>query len=122
VNVKINKAGVRLLIVEDDFSQRDILAQILGDEGYSVEQASGGEEAIARLGKEKFQVVITDLKMPGRDGLDVLRAAVEADDSVVVVMMTAYGTVETAVRAMKAGATDYLTKPLNKAREALRER
>jgi len=114
VNVKINKAGVRLLIVEDDFSQRDILAQILGDEGYSVEQASGGEEAIARLGKEKFQVVITDLKMPGRDGLDVLRAAVEADDSVVVVMMTAYGTVETAVRAMKAGATDYLTKPLNK--------
>jgi len=112
--VKINKAGVRLLIVEDDFSQRDILAQILGDEGYSVEQASGGEEAIARLGKEKFQVVITDLKMPGRDGLDVLRAAVEADDSVVVVMMTAYGTVETAVRAMKAGATDYLTKPLNK--------
>ena len=114
MNVKINKAGVRLLIVEDDFSQRDILAQILGDEGYSVEQASGGEEAIARLGKEKFQVVITDLKMPGRDGLDVLRAAVEADDSVVVVMMTAYGTVETAVRAMKAGATDYLTKPLNK--------
>ncbi len=112
--MKINKAGVRLLIVEDDFSQRDILAQILGDEGYSVEQASGGEEAIARLGKEKFQVVITDLKMPGRDGLDVLRAAVEADDSVVVVMMTAYGTVETAVRAMKAGATDYLTKPLNK--------
>jgi two-component system, NtrC family, response regulator PilR len=114
VNVKINKAGVRLLIVEDDFSQRDILAQILGDEGYSVEQASGGEEAIARLGKDKFQVVVTDLKMPGRDGLDVLRAAVEADEATVVVMMTAYGTVETAVRAMKAGATDYLTKPLNK--------
>ncbi|MCE5271818.1 sigma-54 dependent transcriptional regulator [bacterium] len=114
MNVRINKAAVRLLIVEDDFSQRDILAQILSDEGYSVEQAAGGEEAVGRLGKEKFQVVITDLKMPGKDGLDVLRAAVEADESTLVVLMTAYGTVETAVTAMKAGATDYLTKPLNK--------
>ncbi len=114
MNVRINKAAVRILIVEDDFSQRDILAQILSDEGYSVEQAAGGEEAVARLGKEKFQVVITDLKMPGKDGLEVLRAATEADESTLVVLMTAYGTVETAVRAMKAGATDYLTKPLNK--------
>lgn len=114
MSVKINKAGVRMLIVEDDFSQRDILCQILSDEGYGVEQAASGEEAIRRLERESFQVVVTDLKMPGADGLDVLKAAMRSGGEPVVVMMTAYGTVETAVRAMKEGATDYLTKPLNK--------
>jgi DNA-binding NtrC family response regulator len=115
MNVKINKAAARVLVVEDDFSQRDIVSQILIDEGYSVDLASGGEEAINRLAEEHYHVVITDLKMPDKDGLDVLRAATASDEGTVVVLMTAFGTVESAVQAMKDGATDYLNKPLNKA-------
>jgi DNA-binding NtrC family response regulator len=112
--VKINKASIRVLIVEDDTVQREVLGDILSDQGYSVELAAGGEKAIRILESRSFQVVITDLKMPGADGIDVLRAALAEDENAVVVLVTAYGTVKTAVQAMKDGAVEYLTKPVDK--------
>ncbi|MBN2288112.1 MAG: sigma-54-dependent Fis family transcriptional regulator [Candidatus Glassbacteria bacterium] len=110
----INKAGVRFLVVDDEATQREILHDILSDEGYGVDLAESGEAAIRKLGGERYTGVITDLKMPGADGIEVLKAALEADENTVVVLMTAYGTVDTAVQAMKLGATDYLNKPLRK--------
>lgn len=114
MKAKINKAGVRVLVVEDELSQREIFQDILADEGYSVDTAESGEEAIKKVRDERYAVVVTDLKMPGADGIEVLKAALAADENTVVVMMTAYGTVGTAVEAMKLGATDYLSKPLRK--------
>jgi two-component system, NtrC family, response regulator PilR len=110
----INKAGVRFLVVDDEVTQREILQDILTDEGYSVDLAENGEAAIKKLHKETYAAVITDLKMPGADGIDVLKAAQEADENTMVVLMTAYGTVDSAVEAMKLGASDYLSKPLRK--------
>ncbi len=114
MNPRINKAAVRFLVVDDEFAQRDILHDILTDEGYSVDLAESGEEAIRMLRAGGYAGVITDLKMPGADGIEVLKAALAADEDTMVVMMTAYGTVDTAVEAMKLGATDYLNKPLHK--------
>ena len=111
---KINKSGVRVLVVEDEASQREVVGDILADEGYSVDLAVDGEQAIEKLEQQSYQVVVTDLKMPGADGLEVLRRALAADENCVVVLLTAYGTVDTAVQAMKDGATDYLNKPLRK--------
>ncbi|MEA1996017.1 MAG: sigma-54 dependent transcriptional regulator [Gemmatimonadota bacterium] len=112
--IKINKAAVRILVAEDETSQREVIGDILSDQGYHVSLAASGDEAIKMLGSHSYQVVVTDLKMPGPDGLAVLRAALERDENTVVVLLTAYGTVETAVQAMKDGATDYLSKPLRK--------
>ncbi len=110
----INKAGVRVLVVEDEQVQREVLGDILTDQGYAVELAAGGDEAVRRLAEKGFPVVLTDLKMPGADGHEVLRAALAADENAVVVLLTAYATVDSAVRAMKQGAVDYLSKPINK--------
>ncbi|HUU29465.1 MAG TPA: sigma-54 dependent transcriptional regulator [archaeon] len=114
MTVKVNKAAVKVLVVEDETSQREVIGDILTDQGYNVELASSGDEAVTKIGIDHYQVVVTDLKMPGADGLDVLRAARSADENAVVVLLTAYGTVDTAVQAMKEGATDYLDKPLRK--------
>ena len=110
----INKEAVKVLVVEDESSQREVIGDILTDEGYSVDLAQHGERAIELLEDNRYHVVVTDLKMPGVDGLEVLRRALAAEENTVVVLLTAYGTVETAVQAMKEGATDYLNKPLRK--------
>ena len=111
---KINKAAVRVLFVEDQTSQREVIGDILSDEGYLVDLAADGTEALVLLDKNRYQAVVTDRKMPGADGLEVLNRAKEIDENTVVVLVTAYGTVKTAVQAMKDGATDYLSKPLDK--------
>ncbi|MFH1069549.1 MAG: sigma-54 dependent transcriptional regulator, partial [Candidatus Glassbacteria bacterium] len=111
---KINKSAVRVLLVEDEASQREVVGDILADQGYSVDLAVDGEQALEKLQQQSYQVVVTDLKMPGADGLEVLRRALAVDENTVVVLLTAYGTVDTAVQAMKDGATDYLNKPLRK--------
>jgi len=100
--------------VEDEPGQREIYQDILADEGYSVETAENGEEAMVKLRVDRYAAVVTDLKMPGADGIEVLKEALSVDENVVVVMITAYGTVDTAVEAMKLGAIDYLTKPVIK--------
>ena len=102
-----------ILVVEDGQSQREMLRDFLRDEGYSVSDAENGNRALEKLRKDRFDLVLTDYKMSGMDGMALLRAAKEVNPEVDVVMMTAFGTVETAVDAMKAGAADYITKPID---------
>ena len=101
----------RVLIVDDEKSMRDLLSITLEKEGYDVETAAGGELAIEMLHREMVDAVITDLRMPKVDGLQVLRAAKESSPDIAVIVITAVASTETAVEAMKLGAYDYITKP-----------
>jgi two-component system response regulator AtoC len=103
----------KILIVDDEEIVRASLADWLEQEGYSVATAADGETALARLKEGRWSVMMLDLKMPRMDGLQVLEAARAADPEMAVVMITAYATVETAVRAIKLGAADYLVKPFD---------
>ncbi|MFH2005641.1 MAG: sigma-54 dependent transcriptional regulator [bacterium] len=100
-----------ILIVDDEASVRDWLAIYLKRTGHSFQTAANGGEALQLLRQEKFDLVITDLKMPNVSGLEVLRAVKEHAADTEVVVITAFATPETAIEAMKAGAYDYLTKP-----------
>jgi DNA-binding NtrC family response regulator len=102
-----------ILIVEDKDSLRAMLRTTLEGRGLSVAEAVDAYEARRRLQGERFLVVLTDLRLPAGSGFDVLHAALEADAEMAVVVMTAFGTVEEAVRAMKEGASDFLTKPVD---------
>jgi DNA-binding NtrC family response regulator len=102
-----------ILIVEDKESLRTMLRTTLESRGYSADEAGDAYEARKRLQAFRYLVVLTDLKLPAGSGFDVLQAAREADPDTPVVVMTAFGTVEEAVRAMKLGAADFLTKPVD---------
>ena len=102
-----------ILIVEDKESLRTMLRTTLESRGYAVDEAGDAEQARRKLAAFRYLVVLTDLKLPVGSGLDVLQAALDADAETPVVMMTAFGTVEEAVRAMKQGAADFLTKPVD---------
>src|SRR5256885_9912023 len=108
----------RILIVDDQRNMRTTTALVLRQQGYQVTEAESGEAALSRLLAEPFDVVLTDLKMAPLDGLAVLRGALEVSPSTQVIVMTGYGTVESAVEAMQLGAYDYLSKPF-KERELL---
>ncbi|HAK58890.1 MAG TPA: transcriptional regulator [Nitrospiraceae bacterium] len=102
-----------ILVIEDKESMRDMLRQTLEAEGYQVVPAKDGAEGIKKLADESIGLVLTDLKLPKKDGFEVLKA-VKADNPLLpVIVMTAYGTIETAVRAVKEGAYDFLTKPFD---------
>ncbi len=103
----------RILVVDDEEGMREFLGILLQKEGYQVETAQSGEEALARLGKDRFELVITDLKMPKMSGIEVLNRIKEKDPDVGVVLITAYASTETAVDAMRGGAFDYLAKPFD---------
>jgi DNA-binding NtrC family response regulator len=100
-----------MLVVDDKASMRDLLEAAFADKGFSVTTASNGDEAVTLIRDQTFDVVITDLKMPGKDGLDVLKAAKEVSLDTQVLVITAYGTMETAVEAMRLGAKDFIAKP-----------
>jgi DNA-binding NtrC family response regulator len=102
-----------ILVVDDEANARTALAELLRDEGYRVETAADGFKALGKMEEASPDLVLTDLKMPGMGGVELLEKVRQADEEVVVVVMTAFGAVETAVEAMKKGAADYLTKPLN---------
>ena len=102
-----------ILIVEDKESLRTMLRKTLESRGYAVDEAADAYEARRRLSAFRYLVVLTDLRLPAGSGFDVLQAAREADPETPVVVMTAFGTVEEAVRAMKEGAADFLTKPVD---------
>jgi two-component system response regulator PilR (NtrC family) len=104
-------AKARVLVVDDEKSMRDLLSITLEKEGYDVVTAAGGEAAIEALRRDTMDAVITDLRMPKVDGLQVLRAAKEISPDVAVIVITAVASTETAVEAMKLGAYDYITKP-----------
>jgi len=101
----------RILVVDDEKSMRDILAISLSKEGYEVTVAEGGDAAIEISRREHFDAVITDLRMPRTDGLQVLRTIKERAPETAVIMVTAVGSTETAIEAMRLGAYDYITKP-----------
>jgi DNA-binding NtrC family response regulator len=103
----------RILVVDDEASARGALAEILSDEGYTVRVAPDGFKALAVAGELAPHVVLTDVKMPGLDGVGLLKELRERHPETAVILMTAFGAVEAAVRAMREGAADYLTKPLN---------
>jgi DNA-binding NtrC family response regulator len=102
-----------VLLVEDKESLRRVLRLTLEHAGYSVTEAADAREAINEIGRVPYKIVLTDLRMPNGSGLDVLRAARAADGNVPVIVMTAYGSIDEAVQAMKDGAHDFLQKPVD---------
>jgi len=102
-----------ILIVEDEPKMLRLLELNLGEEGYSIHTVADAEAGLNALRQERIDLVVTDLKLPGMDGLEFLQAVKRADARIPVIVMTAYGTVETAVEAMKAGASDYVLKPFS---------
>jgi DNA-binding NtrC family response regulator len=104
---------INILVVEDGQSQREMLRDFLRDEGYPVSEAENGESALKQVRENYFDLVLTDYKMPRMDGMALLQAAKQLNPDLDVVMMTAFGTIETAVEAMKAGASDYIAKPID---------
>ncbi|MDQ6786451.1 MAG: sigma-54 dependent transcriptional regulator [Acidobacteriota bacterium] len=100
-----------ILVVDDEKSQREILEMILSGEGYDVTTASSGEAAMKFVADRHFDLVLTDLKMTGMSGLDLLKNLTDFDKSIIVLLLTAHGTVDSAVDALRLGAFDYLQKP-----------
>lgn len=103
-----------ILVIEDDDSQRRVLEYNLKKVGHSVLSASTGETGLALFRKNAIDLVLTDLRMPGMDGMELLERIKEFDSEAMVIIVTAYGTIEKAVTAMKKGAFDYITKPFNR--------
>jgi len=106
-------AAERILVVDDEDNARRAIATILGEEGYEVAEASNGVDALARIADFSPAVVLSDVRMPQMDGLTLLKKAREQGAEATFVMMTAFASVETAVEAMRAGADNYLVKPLD---------
>ncbi len=103
---------LHILIVEDGRSQREMLRDFLISEGHTVMEAENGEAAVKTVANHHFDLILLDYKMPGMDGLAVLKEVKRINHEIDVVIITAYGTIETAVEAIKAGAVDYITKPI----------
>ncbi|MBI4562037.1 MAG: sigma-54-dependent Fis family transcriptional regulator, partial [Candidatus Rokubacteria bacterium] len=101
----------RILVADNERSMRELLAITLKRDGYDVSLADGGEAAIEAVRRESFDLVITDMRMPKVDGIQVLRAVKDLAPDTAVIMITAFSSTETAVEAMKLGAYDYITKP-----------
>lgn len=118
----------QILVVDDEPNLRRVLAAQLGRDGYEVHTAEDGQQGLEMLQEHHIDLVITDLRMPKLDGMELLRRAMELDADLPVVMITAHGTVDNAVEALKTGAFDYITKPFDQAevrtivRKALRTR
>ncbi len=106
-------AKPRILIVDDEQSMRDMLRIVLRRDGYDIRVAENGKQAISLLQREPVDLLLSDIRMPDITGVEVLRAAKEANREVVAFMMTAFASTETAVEAMRLGAVDYLTKPFS---------
>jgi len=100
-----------ILIVDDEIQNREYLCETLSDEGYSITTAANGQDAITKLSQDSFSVVLTDLQMPEIDGLGVIKYLIDNKLNTIGILYTGYGSVKTAVDAMKLGAFDYITKP-----------
>lgn len=107
----LERQDFKILVVDDDDIVREVVRSILTQERYSVVTARDGLEAINILRIEDVHLVITDLRMPGADGLEVLKFTVRNNSETAVVILTAFGTLDTALASLKEGAYDYLTKP-----------
>src|ERR671914_3021285 len=100
-----------LLIVDDEPALREAIAERLTDHGFVVEQAGNGEDALQRLSEFAFDIILTDLRLPGIDGRQVLDAAFARYPEIIAIVITGFGTVKDAVDAIKQGASDFITKP-----------
>lgn len=107
----MTEKSYKMLVVDDEAGMRQLLESAFRDRGFNVSTASNGDVAIELIQTQSFDIVITDLRMPGRDGLGVLRAAREFSPDTSVIIVTAYGSIETAVEAMRLGAHDFIAKP-----------
>lgn len=103
----------RLLVVDDEIELRSALCETLADEGFETVGASDGTEGLKALEKQDFDLLLSDLMMPGMDGIQLLRKALEIDRNLVGIIMTGQGTIASAIEAMKIGAFDYVLKPFN---------
>jgi DNA-binding NtrC family response regulator len=109
----MNNQGVGILVVDDEFSVRDSLFNWFRNEGYRTETAESGSEALKKLQDNLWDIVLLDIKMPGMDGMELQKHIKKIDNTIIVIIITAYATVDTAVEAMKEGAFDYLSKPID---------
>jgi DNA-binding NtrC family response regulator len=109
----MDNQGIRILIVDDEFSVRDSLYNWFKTEGYRADTAENAMEALKKLQENPWDIVLADIKMPGMDGLELQKHIKKIDSNVIVIIITAYATVDTAVDAMKEGAFDYLSKPID---------
>ena len=107
----INKASPHLLVVDDDPVTLNLLKEVLTKEGYKVDTALGGEEAISQGMDHFFDIIITDVRMGDKDGMEVLRSFKKISPETTVIMITAFGSIETAIEAIRKGAFDYISKP-----------
>ncbi len=103
---------MKILVVDDEEGARDLFNTILTDEGYEVSLANGGEEALGLFKRSVFNLVITDIKMPVMDGLQLLQEIRKMGSKTDVIMVTAYGEVESYLKAMSLGAAEYINKPI----------
>jgi DNA-binding NtrC family response regulator len=103
-----------ILVVDDEKSQREILEMILSSEGYDVTTASSGEAALKFARDRRFDLALTDLMMTGMDGIELLQHLLAQDSSIIVILLTAHGSIESAKEALKRGAFDYLQKPYDR--------
>ena len=109
----MNNQGVGILVVDDEFSVRDSLCNWFRNEGYRTDTAENGSEALRKLQDSLWDIVLLDIKMPGMDGMELQKHIKKIDNTIIVIIITAYATVDTAVDAMKEGAFDYLSKPID---------
>jgi two-component system response regulator (stage 0 sporulation protein F) len=103
---------MKILVVDDEEDARDLFNTILTDEGYAVSLANGGEQALSLFNNNPYNLVITDIKMPGMDGLQLLQEIRKTGSKTDVIMVTAYGEVESYLKAMSLGAAEYINKPV----------
>ena len=119
----MNNDKKRILIVEDDEEMRSLLKDFIEAEGFETDSASNGSEAFRKLAKESFDLIITDVRMPGLTGLDILPGVRKLQPEASIIVITAFGSEEVCRRAFERGATAYLEKPihLSKLRTVIRE-
>src|ERR1041384_7909798 len=103
-----------ILVVDDEKSQREILELILSEEGYDVTTAASGQAALKFAKDRRFDLALTDLKMTGIDGIELLQHLLAFDSSIIVILLTAHGSIESAKEALRRGAFDYLEKPFER--------
>ena len=103
----------RILVTDDDTVSAQLFAEVLEDEGYSVDQVHTGEETLEQLQRESYDLLVTDVRLPGMSGLDVTKTVRRTHPDLPIVVMTAFGSIETAIAAIQEGAFDYASKPMN---------